>query len=108
MSGSYKKKDKLFKMASQFSSTSSCPTPKRAKLGVRHHLQLSFHSQAMEEAFLAMLDRAKQCLFPEDGTVDNYHLFTGHLDVLDGRVTGDVAQREEPLATPEPLLDSSG
>ena len=84
------------------------PDSKRAKSGVRHHLQLSFGSQAMKEAFLARLDRAKQRLFPEGGTVDNYRLFTGLLDALDGRVAGDVEQREEPLATPEPLLDSSG
>ena len=92
-------------MASLVSSTASCPTPKRSK---SHHLQLSFGSQAMKEAFLARLDRAKQRLFPEGGTVDNYRLFTGLLDALDGRVAGDVEQREEPLATPEPLLDSSG
>ena len=103
-----KKEGQLFKMASLVSSTASCPTPKRAKSGVRHHLQLSFGSQTMKEAFLARLDRAKQRLFPEGGTVDNYRLFTGLLDALDGRVAGDVEQREEPLATPEPLLDSSG
>ena len=72
-------------------------------LGVRHHLQLSFHSQAMKEAFHARLDHAKQRLFSEGSSVDNYRLFTGLLDVLYGRVTGDIAQREEPLATPEPL-----
>ena len=60
-------------MASLVSSTASCPTPKQAKSGVRHHLQLSFGSQAMKEAFLARLDHAKQRLFPEGGTVDNYH-----------------------------------
>ena len=54
---------------------------------------MSFHSQAMKEAFLARLDRAKQRLFPEGGTVDNYRPFTGLLDALDGRVAGDVAQR---------------
>ena len=59
----------------------------------------------MKEAFLARLDRAKQRLFLEGGTVDNYRPFTGPLDALDGRVAGDVAQREEPLAIPEPLLE---
>ena len=62
----------------------------------------------MKEAFLARLDRAKQRLFSEGSTIDNYRLFTGLSDALYGRVTGDVALREEPLATPEPLMDSSG
>ena len=66
---------------------------------------MSFHSQAMKEAVLARLDHTKQCLFPEGGTFDNYRPFTGPLDALDGRVNGDVAQREEPLAIPEPLLE---
>ena len=51
-----KKEGQLFKMASLVSSMASCPTPKRAKSGVRHHLQLSLGSQAMKEAFLARLD----------------------------------------------------
>ena len=66
---------------------------------------MSFHSQAMKEAFLARLDRAKQRLFPEGGTFNNDRPFTCLLDALDGRVAGDVAQREEPLAIPEPLLE---
>ena len=80
----------------------------KTNIDVRHHLQVSFHSQAMEEAVLARLHRAKQCLFLEGGTIDNDRPFTSLLDALDGRVTGDVAQREEPLATPELLLNSSG
>ena len=59
----------------------------------------------MKEALLARLDRAKQRLLPEGGTIDNYRLFTGLLDALDGRVAGDIEQREKPLATAEPLLD---
>ena len=63
----------------------SCLTPKRAKCSVRHHLQLSFPSQATKEALLARLDRAKQRMFPEGGTVDNYRLLTCLLDVLEGQ-----------------------
>ena len=79
----------------------SCPTPKRAKCGVRHHLQLSFPSQATKEAFLARLDRAKQRMFPEGGTVDIYRLLTGLLDALEGQAVGDEAQTEG-FGTPAP------
>ena len=87
----------------------SCPTPKRAKCSMRHHLQLSFPSQATKEAFLARLDRAKQRMFPEGGTVDNYRLLTCLLDALEGQAVGDEAQTEG-FGTPAPthLLDSSG
>ena len=87
----------------------SCPTPKRAKCSVRHHLQLSFPSQATKEAFLARLDRAKQRMFPEGGTVDNYRLLTCLLDALEGQAVGDEAQTEGfGTPAPTPLLDSSG
>ena len=78
----------------------SCPTPKRAKCSVRHHLQLSFPSQGTKEAFLARLDRAKQRMFPEGGTVDNYRLLTGLLGALEGQAVGDEAQTEG-FGTPE-------
>ena len=87
----------------------SCPTPKRAKCSVRHHLQLSFPSQATKEALLARLDRAKQRMFPECGTVDNYRLLTCLLDVLEGQAVGDEPQTEGfGTPAPTPLLDSSG
>ena len=87
----------------------SCPTPKRAKCSVRHHLQLSFPSQATKEAFLARLDRAKQRMFPEGGTIDNCRLLTCLLDALEGQAVGDEAQTEG-FGTPAPtaVLDSSG
>ena len=94
-------------MTSQVSPAASYLTPKRAKLGVRHHLQLFFPSQAIKDAFLARLDCAKQRLFPEGDTIDNYRLFTVLLDALNGRVAGNLARRAEPgisLATLEPLL----
>ena len=59
---------------------------------MRHHLQLSFPSQATKEAFLARLDRAKQRMFPEGGTFDNYRLLTCLLDALEGQAVGDEAQ----------------
>ena len=64
------------------SSTASSSAPKWAKSGVRHHLQLTFPSQATKEGFLSRLDRAKQRLFPQVGTVDNYRLLTSPLDSL--------------------------
>ena len=79
----------------------SCPTPKRAKCSVRHHVQLSFPSQATKESFLARLDRAKQRMFPEGGTVDNYRLLTCLLDALEGQAVGDEAQTEG-FGTPAP------
>ena len=81
----------------------SCPTLKRAKCSVGHHLQLFFPSQATKEDFLARLDRAKQRMFPEGGTVDNYPLLTGLLDALEGQAVGDEAQTEgfdTPAPTP--------
>ena len=99
-------------MAERFSSRASCsPAPKRAKCGVRHHLQVTFSSNSMKEGFLARLDRAKLLLFPGASAVDNYRLLTGLLDALDGRLARETSQAEGPLvssATPEPLLDSSG
>ena len=64
------------------SSTASCPAPKRAKGGVRHHFQLTFYSQATKEGFLSKLNRDKLRLFPGGGTVDNYCLLTSLLDSL--------------------------
>ena len=93
------------------SSMASSSAPKRAKSGVRHHLQLTFPSQATKEGFLSRLDWAKQRLFPGVGTVGNYRLLTSLLDSLEGRLSGEASQREEACiasATPEPLLDSSG
>ena len=46
------------------SSTTSSPAPKRAKRGVRHHLQLTLHSQATKEGFLSRRDQAKKQCYP--------------------------------------------
>ena len=78
------------------SSMASCPAPKRAIGSARHYFQLTFHSQATKEGFHSKLNRAKLRLFLGGGTVDNYCLLTSLLDSLEGRLSGEASQREEP------------
>ena len=74
-------------MAARFS-MASCLAPKLAKSSVRHHFQLTFHSQATKEGFLSRLDRVKLRLFSGGGKVDKYCLLTSLLDLLEGRLSG--------------------
>ena len=78
-------------MAAHYS-MASYPAPNRAKSSVRHHLQLTFPSQATKEGFLSRLDWAKQRLFPGGGTVDNYRLLTSLLDMLKGKLSEEASQ----------------
>ena len=57
-------------------------------------------------SFLSRLDGAKQRLFPTGGNVDNYHLFTNLLDLLDGGSSGAAVQQEES-ASPSTLVQTT-
>ena len=72
-------------MASKcLTSTASPVAVKRPKSAIRHQTQVTFQSEASKLEFLSRLDGAKQRLFPTGGSVDNYHLLTNLLDLLDG------------------------
>ena len=57
-------------------------TPKRVKFAAPLHLQLSFPCISSKEAFQARFESAKQCLFPEKRSVDNYRLLSRLLDAV--------------------------
>ena len=91
-------------------STASPAAAKRPKSAIRHQIQ-AFQSEASKLEFLSRLDGAKQRLFPTGGSVDNYHLLTNLLDLLDGGSSGAAVQQEEsasPSTMVQPMLDSSG
>ena len=58
------------------------PTPKRVKSTARLPLQRSFPCISSKEAFQARFESAKQCLFPEKRSVDNYPLLSRLLDAV--------------------------
>ena len=99
-------------MASKsMTSTASPAAAKRPKSAIRHQIQVTFQSEASKLEFLSRLDGAKQRLFPTGGSVDNYHLLTNLLDLLDGGSSGATVQQEEsasPSTMVQPMLDSSG
>ena len=90
-------------------STASPVAVKRPKNAIRHQIQVTFQSEASKLEFLSRLDGAKQRLFPTGGSVDNYHLLTNLLDLLDGGSSGAVQQEESasPSTMVQPMLDSS-
>ena len=72
---------------------------------------MTFQSEASKLEFLSRLDGVKRRLFPTCGSVDNYQLLTGLLDLLDGGSSGAAVQQEEsasPSTVVQPMLDSSG
>ena len=76
-------------------STASPAAAKRPKSAILHQIQVTFQSEASKLEFLSQLDRAKQRLFPTSGSIDNYHLLTNILDLLDGGSSGAGVQQEE-------------
>ena len=90
-------------------STVSPGAPKHPKSAIRHQIQVNFQSEASKLEFLSRLDGAKQRLFPSGGTVDNFQLLSGLLELLDGENSSASAQRKETVSTVvQPMLDSSG
>ena len=67
------------------------------KSAAQLNLQLSLPCISSKEAFQARFVSAKQCLFPQKRSIDNYRLLSRLLDAVDeGHELGGIAQPEEP------------